>query len=458
MSIAEKDRQDNVVDEEFKFDPAKVKKFKTFVAALAVIGGNYGDEGKGKFIDYKSDEWKSKGYKVLSIRGQGSGNAGHTVSVNGVKSHFHYLTSAGLSADAMLLGAGMLIDPIRFLKESLQLPPDKRKTIFISSRAAIVTDVERAMDGWCEYELYKSGKEKIGTTGSGVGPGSGNRGYRFHMTFQDALNCKDAADFRVAYLKNPLFPEEVKDVLTKEYAEELWDAIQQLNLIDSVAFISDLRAEGNWAVLLEVSQAIGLDPLFGHSGHNVTSTPTTDIGGATGAGLTMQDFTEKPVIMVKAYTSKVGGGKHVSLMSPEEQHIADMIDRIVGERGVTTGRRRLLGWLDAVLTRYSIALTGGVLSVNCMDVIVEVAKVVDRIPICVAYRNIKTREITYDYPYNVADYEPVFEYVDVAGKNDKQIIKDYIEAIELYTGQKIFSYGVGPDRNDFRLREDAFVD
>lgn len=438
------------------FDPSMITKFVAFPVARAVIGGNYGDEGKGKFVDEQAEEWKLEGFNVLSARGQGSGNAGHTVIVNGERLDFHYLTSAGLSADAMLLGPGMLIDPVRLLEEALKLPEEKRSIILVAERATIVSDVERSMDGWCEYQLTQQGKDAIGTTGSGVGPGSGNRGYRFHMTFKDALNCKDANEFRSAYLKNPLLPDNVKEKMTNDYAKDLWEAILKLNIIDSVAFISQCRQEGNWAVLLEVSQAVGLDPLFGHSGHNVTSTPCTDIGGATGAGLTMQDFKEQPIIIVKAYTTKVGGGKHVTAMTSEEQHIADLIDSIVGERGVTTGRRRVIGWFDAVLTRYAIALTGGILNVNCIDVITQVAKVVDKIPICFAYRNIHTKEVTYDYPYNVADYEPIYGYVDVAGKSEKQIVKDYIEAIEMYTGQKILSYGVGPDRKDFRMREDAF--
>ena len=105
-----------------EIDFGKIRGFRPFEHGSAVFGGLFGDEGKGKKVDELAEKYKSKGLKVLSIRGQGSGNAGHTVVVNGVKYDFHYLTSAGLSADIMLLGPGMLIDPIRVLQEAEKQP------------------------------------------------------------------------------------------------------------------------------------------------------------------------------------------------------------------------------------------------------------------------------------------------------------------------------------------------
>ena len=219
-------------DRSVRFDPKRVNQFIPFKNGKVIFGGYFGDEGKGKEVDATAQRYKEMGLKILSIRGQGSGNAGHTVVVNGNKYDFHYLTSAGLVADIMSLGPGMLIDPIRVLEEAEKLPEEKKKIIMIAERAAIVSDLDRAMDSWCENQRTKSGQTAIGTTKSGVGPGSGNRGYRFHVTFADAKRCKNYMELWKLMLKNPLLPNEVKEVLTRGYAKTLWEAIQKLNIVN----------------------------------------------------------------------------------------------------------------------------------------------------------------------------------------------------------------------------------
>ena len=438
---------------EIEFD--RIRRFKPFEHGSVVFGSLFGDEGKGKKVDELAESYKSKGLKVLSIRGQGSGNAGHTVVVDGVKYDFHYLTSAGLSADIMLLGPGMLVDPIRVLKEAEKLPEEKRKIIMVAERATIVTDVDRAMDSWCENQRFASGQKVIGTTKSGVGPGAGNRGYRVHITFADALQCKNAQELRTLALKNPILPDEVREILTREYSIELWEAINKLNIVDSNVVIANCRNEGNWAILLEVSQAIGLDPLFGNGGHFTTSTPCTDIGGAAGAGLTMKDFPDGCTMMLKAYASKVGGGPFITKFSDDEKHIDKFIDDMVGEHGVTTGRKRELGWFDGPAVRYAIELTGAKICVNCMDVIAELPKITDHIKVCFAYQNKWTGEVTYDWPYNLYDYRPLYASMSFVGLSKEEIIKRYIVMIEAVMGQTISGFGVGPSRKDYRKRIEA---
>ena len=442
-------------NQEFNFDSTRIFPFKRFAKTVAIAGANYGDEGKGKISDYIASLLKSANLKVLSARGQGSGNAGHTVQIGENKYHFHYLPSAGFTSDLILLGGLMLIDPIRVLKEALQLPPEQRNKIVIAERAALVTNVERKMDKWCEIKRNELEMSLIGTTGSGVGPGAGNRGYRFHMTFADALNCKDFLEFKNQYLKNPLLPEEVKAEMTDEYAAEMFEAIHQLNVVDSVALINKCKAEGDWALVLEVSQAMGLDPTWGHEGHNVTSTPTNIIGAAYGLGLSMADVPDLSIVVTKVYESKVGGGTHPTKFVDSEHFAFELINTFVPERGVTTGRVRDLGWFDAVLTRYALSLNGGAyICVNCMDVILEMAKILDKIPICVTSRHKETGEEEYDYKYWVSQYDPVFKFVPVENKSDDEIIKDYISAIERYTGGKVIAYGIGPKREDLVLLED----
>lgn len=448
----------NAIDKEEKieFDPNRVVSFVPFKHGKAIFGGFFGDEGKGKEVDITAQDYKAQGLKLLSIRGQGSGNAGHTVVVDGKKYDFHYLTSAGLLADIMLLGPGMLIDPIRVLKEAEKLPKEKRKIIMVAERAAIVSDLDRAMDSWCENQRTKSGQTAIGTTKSGVGPGVGNRGYRFHVTFADAKRCKDSEELSNLILKNPLYPDEVRTLMTKTYADELWEAICNLNIVDSGEIISKCRTEGDWAVLLEVSQAIGLDPLFGNGGHFTTSMSCTDIGGAAGSGLTMHDFTDGSIMVLKAYGSKVGGGPYITKFTEEEQKIDQFIDDMVGEHGVTTGRKRDLGWFDGPAVRNSIELTGADICINCMDVIASLPAVTDSVKVCFAYKNIHTGEITYRWPYSLEDYKPLYLTMNIAGKDSDQIISDYIKLIETVIGKQIIGYGVGSSREDYRTREEAF--
>ena len=439
-------------------DFTQIHEFVPFKRGKAVFGAFFGDEGKGKQIDILAEEYKDQGLKILSIRGQGSGNAGHTVVVDGKKYDFHYLTSAGLSADIMLLGAGMLIDPIRVLKEAEKLPEEKRGIIQIAERATVVTDLDRAMDAWCENKRLSTGQKAIGTTKSGVGPGTGNRGYRVHCTFADALSCENSQEFKQMVLKNLIFPEEVKELFVDEYVEELWTAIHKLNVVSSERVIQKCRDEGDWAVLLEVSQAVCLDPLFGNGGHFTTSTPCTDIGGAVGAGLTMADFPDGSIMVAKAYGSKVGGGPYITKFSEEEASIAELIDNIVGEHGVTTGRKRDLGWFDAPAIRHSIALTGAEIAINCMDVIAELQSVTDHVKVCFAYINKKTGEVTYDWPYRLEDYEPLYVDMMIDGMEKNQIISEYILLIESLIGKKIVGYGVGPSREGYRNRNEAFTD
>lgn len=436
------------------FDPKKIHSFKPFPRGAAVFGGHFGDEGKGKQVDSLAEQYKKDGYKILSIRGQGSGNAGHTVIVDDKQYDFHYLTSAGLSADIMLLGPGMLIDPARVLSEAENLPEEKRNIIMIAERASIVTDLERSIDGWYENYRTGSGKSAIGTTGSGVGPGVGRRGNRTHVTFADALMCKDAEEFKSLYLSDPSIPSKIMETFTTEYAEYLWKAIHKLTIVDSNSVIQNCRVEGNWAVLLEVSQAVCLDNLQGNGGHNVTSMPCTDIGGATGAGLTMYDFPDGSTMMLKAYSSKVGGGPFITKFDESEKSIDDFIDNMVGEHGVTTGRKRDLGWFDGPAIRHSIQCTGcKTIAVNCMDVIAELPSVTDSVKVCYAYKQKFTGEVTYDWPYNLDDYIPLYITMNIKFKKKSQIIEDYLLLLETVIGQKINKYGTGPSREDFKDRK-----
>ena len=116
-----------------------------------------------------------------------------------------------------------------------------------------------------------------------------------------------------------------------------------------------------------------------------------------------------------------------------------------------------MGWFDGPAVRHSIALTGADICINCMDVIAELPKVTQCVKVCFAYKNIYTNEITYDWPYALADYKPLYTTMTITNKSKAQIIRDYILLIEEVIGKKISGYGVGPSREGYRTREDAFI-
>lgn len=430
------------------FDPNMVHNKPSFDTGKIVFGGFFGDEGKGKIVDITCADYKKRGMKILSIRGQGSGNAGHTVEVDGVKRDFHYLTSAGLEADIMLLGAGMLIDPIRVLKEAEKLPEERRSILMIDERATVCCDLDRNMDAWLESERAGSGGKVVGTTKSGVGPATAVRAQRDHVTFADALECVDADELYDILINRPGTPLKVLATMTRSYAAELYEAIHKLNIVSSADVITKCRNEG-YAVLLEVSQAVLLDPLFGNGGHFVTSTPCTDIGAAAFAGLTLDDFSEGSTMVLKAYSSKVGGGPFPTMFKEDESAIADIIYDIVGERGVTTGRKRNLGWFDGVGVRASIMRTNcKEICINCMDVIPKLAAATDTLKVCWGYRDMTTGKVTYTWPYNLSKYKPLYIEMDVIGKSDSQIITEYRQLISSVIGREINWVGMGPSRED----------
>lgn len=431
---------------------AQLRTLDTFRRGAIVTGTCFGDEGKGKFVDSLANDFKSLGHKLLGVRSQGGGNAGHTVKTmqdGELKSYFfHYLPSSSLAADTVLLGAGMLLDPIRLLKENETIPSSMRPIVLTDERACISTEIDRAMDSWCENARLRSGQEKIGTTKSGIGPGAGNRGYRFHVTFADALNCKSAAELKAMFNLNPLLPDSVRAVATDEYINELWDALHQLTTVNSSTLYAKCRRQGFWSLLLETSQAPGLDPLFGNGGHYTTSTPCTDIGSAYCAGLTMNDFPDGSYIICKAYTSKVGSGPFITKFTQDEQKIADYIYDMVGETGVTTGRKRDLGWFDGPAVRHAISLSSNpIVCMNCMDVIAKLAAVTDEIKVCYAYRHKESGRLEYDWPYFLDQYEPMYKVLSIKEMGAGQLYKEFIDLVEDVLQYPVSYYGVGPESN-----------
>lgn len=445
---------------------------------IAVVGAHFGDCGKGKFDDLIIRQYKQEGYKVINIRAQGGGNAGHTVvdAVTGVKYDFHYLPSGGLVSDIILLGAGMLLDPIKILEEAKKLPEEQSKRILIDGRATFCTLLERKLDEYYENCKEKSGTEKVGSTRTGVGPAISMRALRVHIQFFKAKACKNAEELKAMFDKLPDIPDYIwKEIAVQygsvqEYINQLYEAIQKLNIVESMPVIQYTRDQG-WACVLEVSQAFCLDCLFGNEGNFVTSSHTTVVGALADAGLTPADLTDGTVLVCKAYASKVGGGPfvteflHLEDCSVEdelakknaikERLVAEYIYKNNGEQGVTTGRRRKLGWIDCVAIKAAIQRNGSrALAVNCMDTIGLIPG--NEVKICIAYRNKHTGETTTFWPDMQSDYEPIYETLlthwDISHQDSESMIPDeawrFLAHVEHYSGAEVKFIGTGGSNAD----------
>jgi len=449
-----------------------------YCKGVAVVGAHFGDCGKGKFDDLLIREYKEDGYLVINVRGQGGGNAGHTVEdyETGKKYDFHYLPSGGLVSDIILLGAGMLLDPIRIHKEAEKLPEEQRERILVDGRATFCTLIERKLDGYHENLKEMSGSNKIGSTGSGVGPAVAQRALRTHIQFFKAKACQNAEELMELVEKIPDVPDYIWDDIAEEYGSvqeyvnQLYKAVQELNIVESLPIIQYTRNNG-WACVLEVSQAFCLDCLFGNEGNFVTSTHTTSVGAMADAGITPGDITDGTILVCKAYASKVGGGPFVTGFSYmnddvvddamagkdaiQERLVADYIYEHNGEKGVTTGRLRNLGWFDCVAVRAAIQRNGSrKLAVNCMDTIGQIPG--GEVKICYAYRNKYTGEETTFWPDMQSDYEPLYETIETNWNIKHARTEDeipeaawrFIAHIEQYTGGEVAYIGTGGTNKD----------
>ena len=447
----------------------------TYPYGIAIVGSHFGDCGKGKFVDFIIRILQKAGKRVINVRAQGGGNAGHTVVDELTKEeyHFHYLPSGGLVSDLILLGAGMLLDPLKILEEVDKLPDNQQAKILIDGRATFCTYLERLMDGIHEEQKAKKGKAKIGTTGSGVGPAVSYRALRTHITFFDAQACKNADELLEKFYAIPGVPESVwKDIATEygsveAYVQKLYDAVQELNIVDSMPIIQKTKDEG-WALVLEVSQAFCLDSVFGNCGKFVTSTHTTVAGALADAGLVPEDLTEGALLIAKGYASKVGSGPFMTKFGQlingihekwiaMENLIAQFIYNSNGERGVTTKRLRDLGWFDCVAVRAAIQRNGSrKLAVNCMDTLGCIPG--NTAKICISYRNKSTGGKTVFWPYFQNNFEPVYKEIPVdwdikhfTSADETKLpdgVWEYLGNIAYYTGADICFIGTGGSAAD----------
>ena len=350
--------------------------------AIVIIGGQWGDEGKGKLIDALSPQFD------FVVRYQGGANAGHTLQAGQNKLVVHLIPSAVLHPHVRcVISAGVALD-IFFLCEEIQHLKRaghllNNRQLLISEAATVLLPVHRQLD---QAREERAGRLKIGTTGKGIGPAYESRVSRKALVFGDLFE-----DDSILLEKLKIQLEELNFLLSRFYGKEPVSAQQILGQIkncrdvlepyrcrDSSLLLSQALEKGR-KVLFEGAQGSLLDWLYGSYPY-VTSSSTLAGGALPCSGLGFHHF-KKTIAVVKAYTTRVGEGPFPTecLKDPAGSYLQEK----GGEFGATTGRKRRCGWLDIPALKYSLRLNGAKsIALTKLDVLSGL----ERIKACVAYQ------------------------------------------------------------------------
>ena len=421
----------------------------------AIVGANWGDEGKGKITDMLGEK------SDIIVRFQGGSNAGHTIINDYGKFALHLLPSGVFyQHTTCIIGNGVALN-IPYLQKEIDEIVSKgvpKPHILVSDRAQILMPYHIDFDA---YEEERLGGKSFGSTKSGIAPFYSDKyakiGFQVSELFDDDI-LKEKV-YRVAEMKNvmlehmyhkPLIdPEELLKTL-HEYRD-----IVEPYVADTSLFISNALKEGK-TVLLEGQLGSLKDPDFGIY-PMVTSSSTLAAYGAIGAGIPPYEIKDI-ITVVKAYSRAVGAGEFVSEIFGDE---ADELRRRGGdggEFGATTGRPRRMGWFDAVASRYGCRMQG---ATEVALTVLDVLGYLDEIPVCVGYEI--DGEVTRDFPVTakLAKAKPVYKVLpgwkeEIRGitEYDKlpENCRKYIEFIEKELEVPITMVSNGPGRHEIIYR------
>ncbi len=416
-----------------------------------IVGSLWGDEGKGKIVDLLSSQ------ADVIVRYQGGANAGHTLVVQGKKIILHLVPSGILHKEKIcLIGNGVVLDPETFCEEleglkkaNIPVGPDRLK---ISYKTHLIMPYHKLLDKLREEK--KSGKEKIGTTGRGIGPAYEDKVARVGIRAGDCLDF----DHLKKKLENAL---KEKNVLFKNYfdsepmsAEEVFEKIAPY-LETIKPYLADISSEienairGGKKILFEGAQGTHLD--IDHGTYPfVTSSNTVASNVCAGAGCGIKVIDEI-IGVVKSYTTRVGSGPFPTELTDE---IGDHIQQKGSEFGATTGRKRRCGWLDLVLLRESVRLNSITkFALTKLDVLSGLQE----LKVCTAYRyNSETIYYPPQHENGLSLVEPIYETLPGWTADISKVktfsdlpkeAKDYINFIEDQLNVPVGIISVGPERS-----------
>ena len=427
------------------------------MASVIIVGTQWGDEGKGKIVDYLACKCE------YVVRSQGGSNAGHTVVVDNIKYKFRLLPSGVLYNDKIcIIGNGVVIDPKVFLSEidGLIEKNVNISNLKISNRAHILMPYHRLLDELQEEDL---GENKLGTTKNGIGPCYMDKSSRLGIRVVDLIN-KDLFAKKLKFnleIKNKLFKKlynhngfNYNEVL-KEYLEY---ADRLKNYVADTSIILNKALKENRNILFEGAQASMLDLDHGTYPFVTSSYPTAG-GACIGSGVGPKSI-DNIIGVVKAYSTRVGEGPFpTELLDDIGQFIRDKGN----EYGTVTRRPRRCGWLDACVIKY-------VSYINSLDSIaitrLDILDELDKLKICVAYKyNGKILEY---YPADLdilSKVEPVYEEFDGWKTSTKDIrdynklpenAKKYLKRLSEISEVEISIVSVGASRYETIIVKDVF--
>lgn len=427
------------------------------MASVIIVGTQWGDEGKGKIVDYLANKAQ------YVVRSQGGSNAGHTVVVDNIKYKLRLLPSGILHKDKVcIIGNGVVIEPKVFLSEIDGLIEKKvnMSNLKISNRAHVLMPYHKILDELQEENL---GENKLGTTKNGIGPCYMDKASRLGIRIVDLMNKEVFAKklkFNVE-LKNKLlkklynheginYEELLKEYL--EYAERLRPYVADTTTILNKA----IKEKKN--ILFEGAQATMLDLDHGTYPFVTSSYPAAG-GACTGSGVGPRKI-DNVIGVVKAYSTRVGEGPFPSeLFDDVGQFIRDK----GGEYGTVTGRARRCGWLDACVIKYASYINGlDSIAITRLDILDDLEK----LKICVAYKY--NGEILEDYPADLdilSKVEPVYEEFDGWKTSTTNIreydklpenAKKYLKRLSEVIDTEISIVSVGAGRDETIIIKDIF--
>ena len=420
------------------------------MSAFIVLGAQWGDEGKGKMTDYLAED------ADVGVRFQGGNNAGHTVVVGDKEYKLHLIPSGILYDDKLnVIGNGVVLDPKALFEEidylegvGVKVTPEK---LIISDRAQLIMPYHKVLD---RLKEKARGKNDIGTTGKGIGPCYTDKFERCGIRVCDLMHpevfaekLKENIEMKNAYITKVLGGEalDYNEILNEylEFGKRLKPFIEET----SVKVYNDIKADKT--VLFEGAQGMLLDIDYGTYPY-VTSSNTTAGGVSNGVGIGPNMITNA-VGITKAYTTRVGKGPFPTELLDET---GEWIREKGHEYGVTTGRSRRCGWLDLVIVKTAVRVSGLTsLAVTKIDTLAGL----DTLKVCVGYK-FDGKVIDY-FPASLEDLakcEPVYE--EFAGWGEEvanarsydelpENAKKYLERIEEFTETKISIVSVGPKRD-----------
>lgn len=430
------------------------------MANVAVVGTQWGDEGKGKIVDLYTE-----GADVIA-RFQGGNNAGHTLVVKGRKTILHLIPSGILhDKKTCIIGNGLVIDPVVLIQEIEELqkgglfPPNTK--LYVSEKAHLIMPYHKRLD----LAREAGGGKKIGTTGRGIGPAYEDKIARTGIRVCDLYDEKVLREkiTRALREKNFLLTGLYKEKPFSDneiVAEYLVHAQKLKPYVADTSLILGTEIKKGKKILFEGAQGAHLDIDHGTYPY-VTSSNTVAGNASCGSGIG-PDAVSNVVGICKAYTTRVGEGPFPTELTCA---IGKKIQQVGQEFGATTGRPRRCGWLDMVLVRQAVRTSGITrLAITKLDVLTGI----DTIKICIGYKSENGDEYTHAVPAStelLAKCKPVYEEFagwkeDILHARDMKELpanaRKYLRRLEELAGARIGLISVGAGREETIVLEDPF--